>query len=183
MNKSDLYWVAGLLEGEGCFTIKSRKAGTLRDIVILCQMTDEDVLKKLFRLTGVGRLNGPYTNGPRGKRPRWTWAVSGRPAYKLMKSLMPLMGKRRRARICELIRRYESVGYPVYRILNVRSGKVHEIPYQKLTDWMSARNLKRSSLHHTYAGKRTHYKGWRRLKTKNSFNFGRKGKKGLQVKV
>lgn len=52
MNDLELAWVAGLLEGEGCFTVKGN-AGIKRNIAVRCQMTDKDVLDRLATFVGV----------------------------------------------------------------------------------------------------------------------------------
>ena len=56
ISEIDLAWIAGLLDGEGCFTKKSKRG---RTIMICCQMTDMDVLEKLKEKMGCGRIHGP----------------------------------------------------------------------------------------------------------------------------
>lgn len=159
MTKTQLAWVAGLLEGEGSFTLKSKTSGTKRNIVAQCHMTDYDVLLRLHRLTGIGHLRGPYANGT-GK-PRYNWAVSGPPAYLLMKDLLPLMCQRRRARITELIAGYDSVVTKTYRIQHLATGRIETVT--SLSEWCHAHNMGLSALWRTLEGTRTSNKGWRRL--------------------
>lgn len=156
----ELAWVAGLLEGEGCFTRKSR-ASSPRGIVVMCQMTDRDVLQKLFKLVGAGYLRGPYPNGPRGRLPRYTFQVSGDLAYQLMQQLLPLMGKRRSTRIRRLLREYESVHDHVYKIRHVDSGRIETTT--DLAAWRAAHNVSDSGLYRTLIGERAACRGWRRL--------------------
>lgn len=55
MNELEKYWVAGLLEGEGCFGVYNikRESGTTRQVYkIQILMTDEDVIRKLHSIIG-----------------------------------------------------------------------------------------------------------------------------------
>jgi hypothetical protein len=95
----DRAWVAGLLEGEGCFFLS--KAGR---IGISCYMTDVDIINRLKEKTGLGNVAGPF-NPPNPKhKPHWRWTVTTRhQAVGLMEELHPLMGDRRKLKIAELI--------------------------------------------------------------------------------
>lgn len=160
MTKSELAWVAGLLEGEGCFRLK--KGGTKRAVCITCHMTDPDVLRTLRRRVGVGHFGGPYSNGPRGRLPRYVFLVQGLPALKLMKQLLPWMHSRRAAKIKSLIVGFESVRLRKFAILNLRSGVIHWT--RDLKSWRARHGLRSESLlWRTMTGERGHYKGWRRL--------------------
>lgn len=104
MTDIELYWVAGLLEGEGCFNVSF--AGSFR-VTVKCNMTDEDVIRRLHKIVGAGTVRGPVEkkaqNG-RGK-PQWIWTL-GRTqgAEELMRALHPLMGTRRAAKIDAILR-------------------------------------------------------------------------------
>ncbi len=51
-------WAAGILEGEGCFSIHRRKdrSNTL-NTAIHCEMTDEDIIRRLHAVFKVGTVN------------------------------------------------------------------------------------------------------------------------------
>lgn len=49
MTPEEVAWVAGLLEGEGYFSISSARHRQAR---VVCSMTDEDVVRKLHVLAG-----------------------------------------------------------------------------------------------------------------------------------
>lgn len=106
----NIQWIAGLLEGEGCFSVKSKTHGTiLSTIQVQCHMTDEDVIKRLHTISGCGTAHGPYSNGPKKHyKPRFMWRVSGKPAYLLIKELLPHMGERRTAKMEGLLAEYEA---------------------------------------------------------------------------
>ena len=108
ISTKDIVWLAGLLEGEGCFSLdgngaKSRGYGKL---VIVLQMTDRDVVARAAKILG-GPVAGPYR--PKVSRKEvWTTRVWCRRAASWMMTLHPLMGERRQARIQELLTHWRS---------------------------------------------------------------------------
>ena len=104
-------WLAGLLEGEGYFVIKSFLKGdkTYRYANVGVQMTDLDVLEKVHDFTGVGHVR-PVKNGEGhlGIKQVYQWYVSKhQDALDLMKTVRPLMGERRGERIDAILREME----------------------------------------------------------------------------
>lgn len=88
----DFGWVAGILEGEGCFSVK------VRSISITCKMADEDIIRGLYEVTGVGRLTGPYFK--ENRKPIYSWEVSARQdVICVINSVYPYMGIRRSQKI------------------------------------------------------------------------------------
>lgn len=108
MTECELAWVAGLLEGEGCFRLHrdnqrwgSRRYTYLRPRVI-CAMTDRDVIDRLQAVTGMGRIGLGRKTAP-GHKTYWQWTVSrDNDAIELMRTLYPHMGERRRNKIEEI---------------------------------------------------------------------------------
>lgn len=96
----ELHWVAGLLEGEGCFTPKSRKLRDRTSFNPLIQVTstDRDVLERLVSLVG-GRIGGPYPTRRETHRPTYQWQFAGERARELMVLVRPLMFERRQKQI------------------------------------------------------------------------------------
>lgn len=97
-------WVAGLLEGEGCFVLSKRtdKPNTFIR-AIHCEMTDEDVIRKLAALTGVGpvtlRLNTSGRRDTRKRKPTWIWSVQNKVDIKsVLTYVIPHLGARRKAK-------------------------------------------------------------------------------------
>lgn len=160
MNNEQLAWVAGLLEGEGCFTQKTTKGSIRGSIAIACQMTDEDVLRRLHQYVGAGSLSGPYDNGPKCK-PRWCFRISGESAYLLMKQLRPWMLSRRAEKIDSLIKRYEASPIKTFRFLHIETGHIEETTNAK--EWYRNHGLNEVSLYKTLTGDRVSCHGWRRL--------------------
>lgn len=97
----DVAWLAGLLEGEGSFSIltvkKGRQAGKRR-LQITLMMTDEDVMRRAAVLMGA-TLYGPYGPYQSCKKPCWQIHVRSHRAAGWMMTLYPLMGVRRREAI------------------------------------------------------------------------------------
>jgi hypothetical protein len=108
MSELELMWVAGLLEGEGCFRLfrdtqrwRDRKYVYLRPRVV-CAMTDRDVIDRLHAVTGIGRVALGRTTKP-GYKTYWQWIVSrDSDALELMRTVYPHMGERRRHKIEEI---------------------------------------------------------------------------------
>jgi len=100
MLKGDLQalaWLAGLLEGEGCFT-----AGVASPSArIVLHMADRDVVERAARLLGgeVSLLR-PATEKHKAM---WRTEVGSVAAREAMELLLPLMGERRSSRIRELL--------------------------------------------------------------------------------
>ncbi len=116
LSENDLYWVAGILEGEGSFGLgaKSSRAGPHKpqQLRITCSMTDLDIINRLHSTTQVGNVR-PATTRP-GHKQLWTWQCSKRDdAIWLMESLLPIMGDRRSERIQGLLD-YAEQNPPVY---------------------------------------------------------------------
>jgi len=69
MSDFELGWVCGILEGEGCFFVTTRRTAKygpyLYARVTVCR-TDRDVLEQLQRVTGVGILEKVRERKTRG---------------------------------------------------------------------------------------------------------------------
>jgi len=104
ISEVDLAWLAGLLEGEGCFSTPSPGAPCR----IYIQMTDQDVMEKVGRLVNrrVGR-NHPPSHRDRGWKPTYRVVINGRPARTWMLRLYPFMGARRREKIDQILQNFD----------------------------------------------------------------------------
>jgi hypothetical protein len=97
MRIGDLYWLAGLLEGEGCFTYSCSPG-------IQLGMTDRDVVERVARLLE-RHVRGPYQYKA-NRKPVYYTEVWGIEAINLMGQLRPLMGARRAKKIWEIQQRW-----------------------------------------------------------------------------
>ena len=95
MKHDDLVWLAGLLEGEGCFTTKSRTPH------VALKMTDLDIVERAALL--MKDENVTIERRAPNRKDVFAANVTGTKAIKLMELIQPLMGKRRSARISEIL--------------------------------------------------------------------------------
>lgn len=99
---AELTWLAGLLEGEGCFFIDRGKYARMT-----LKMTDRDVVYRAYRTTGVGTFteSHPPRDQRTGRQPTFVWRVSRKDdVLSLMEDLQPLMGARRANKIQEILK-------------------------------------------------------------------------------
>lgn len=86
---TELAWAAGLFEGEGCIS-KTNTDSVRLDLGMMAR--DMDVLRRLQRVLGRGKIYGPYKNGMA------FWIVYGREgSVSVLMDLWPWLGKRRKA--------------------------------------------------------------------------------------
>ena len=94
LNTRDIAWLAGLIEGEGCFT-KCRES-----IRISIAMTDKDVIQRVADMWK--SPVGVWTHREGCKIP-YNTIVCGNSAAGWMMTLYPFLSERRRARVRELL--------------------------------------------------------------------------------
>jgi hypothetical protein len=107
MEMKDLYWMSGLVEGEGCFRRakdlgKGRASGNVQ---LQIAMTDRDVIERAGRLLRTRVYE--YDKAPPRKR-IYSVVVSGPRAAGWMMTLYSLMGERRKAKIVECLAAWRS---------------------------------------------------------------------------
>ena len=92
------HWLAGLLEGEACFTWS-------RTPKVQLEMTDRDVVERAAR-----EMKGRIAVRERqGRKMTYVTAAYGPSAVQVMAQVYPMMGKRRQERIEGLVTRYFGV--------------------------------------------------------------------------
>lgn len=105
-NEADRGWVAGLIEGEGCFTFnkqfKAKTGLTYHYPKFQLKMVDFDVVRKLADLLDIESI---YINNPSGSQKQKQYAVMahGDLAIEIMLTIRDLMGDRRRQKIDEIL--------------------------------------------------------------------------------
>ena len=102
MTTKDIAWIAGLIEGEGCFS------QTKGSITAQLSMTDEDIVRRsggLVKAPSIGVHNSQVRNG---RKVSYRWTLCGTPAASWMMTIYPFMGERRRTRIRELLELWKS---------------------------------------------------------------------------
>jgi hypothetical protein len=110
----ELFWLAGLLEGEGSFLAGSPSAPNMPQVAV--QMTDEDVIEKVATMWEVS-----YHKTKRAKshhKQAFTTRVRGKKAVELMVRLRPHMSARRQSQIQRALESYEVLPHysdePIY---------------------------------------------------------------------
>ena len=104
MNELNIAWAAGLLEGEGCFSRHIRKSNGVLTYAIHCEMTDEDVIRKIHEVFNIGtvvkRLNMAGRRDPRKRKQSWIWSVQNKAGIAMVLSaIKPYMCGRRSEKI------------------------------------------------------------------------------------
>jgi hypothetical protein len=114
MRERDLYWLAGLLEGEGSFQVGYDNRQGLgrsprRYPRLQLRMTDEDVIARAAALLGCS-YHGSVSPSAVGKKPVYGLAINDARAVALMRQLRPLLGERRQQRIDEILAEQDPTG-------------------------------------------------------------------------
>lgn len=98
--REDLAWAAGLFEGEGCIS-----AGRQDSYILQLVSTDEDVVRRFYRVIELGTISGPFIpNGNVKYKPAWKWCCTNQ--YEMLAvlvALWPWLGERRQEKAREAI--------------------------------------------------------------------------------
>ena len=116
-------WLAGIIEGEGYFDLKVHTRKGYVSPAITVNMTDEDIIRRIHRMTARGTINGPEMRGPKYK-PIWSWRVGNREEVKhILTQCVDWFGQRRGDRARFMIANIpDRVPYPVERIRSMRKN-------------------------------------------------------------
>jgi len=128
MRKTDLAYVAGLIDGEGCIGAQLHKSKDCSMIFIKVGMADRECVEFLQFLFG-GKI---YQEKIKRKNTIYVWALYGMKAWEILKEIKPyLILKRSRAEIA--IRIFEGHPYrkqltPMEKFLqNIDSNMLHKL--------------------------------------------------------
>lgn len=96
---TDIYWTAGFLEGEGCFSFVEKKKYPGRyDIRVAAAQKQRQPLERLQQLFGGSIYDSARIS---------CWTMQGRKAIGLMMTLWPVMSPRRREKIEDVIEKWK----------------------------------------------------------------------------
>jgi hypothetical protein len=117
MNKENIYWLAGILEGEAWFGWKRTPALTL-------QMTDEDIVQRVSNL-----FERPYYKVRSDKRnikgkTLYSVGIYSNDAIAIMKIVYPIMGARRQLQIEGVINNWKSQKQHLTRLSNEEISEI-----------------------------------------------------------
>lgn len=96
--RESIIWAAGLIEGEGCFTLHSKNHP-----YFLLDMTDKDVVYSIKNIFPFLNLRGPYKREGRVNKDIWRVDAFGPKCYALMIMVYPFLHLRRQQKIRDLI--------------------------------------------------------------------------------
>lgn len=110
--RENIAWLSGLFEGEGCVSVR-RQPGRNHRISVSIAMTDEDVIRKAGEIAGVGDVSGPYGPYRENEKALWRWQTTRyEPAQAILAAMYPFLGKRRCAKIKEVLEEVRSSELP-----------------------------------------------------------------------
>lgn len=124
VSERDFYWLAGLLEGEGSFSLGPPSApNSVR--ITLC-MTDRDVVARVAALWNVAyhEVREERTR-ERGWKPAYQVILRGRRAVDFMHELLPLMGERRQLQIRRALASYNP--YLRFKLLPEQIAEIRKL--------------------------------------------------------
>lgn len=107
----NIYWIAGILEGEGSFGYhdpkRDRERGYTKRPLIQLKMTDGDIVERVSQIMG-GKCRGPYKRKAKTKsgercKDYYLLSLPMNKAVQWMMTLYPLMGSRRKDKIEEIL--------------------------------------------------------------------------------
>jgi hypothetical protein len=115
MERDDFFWLVGLIEGEGCFTLVRRNENTTymkHYVRIVITMTDEDVIARAARIMGRKYRKLKRTSVPSHYKDKWAVELNGQAAVDFAAAVLPHMGNRRQYRIREVLSRTHQTPNP-----------------------------------------------------------------------
>lgn len=105
---AELAWLAGLIEGEGCFGCYQRSGRSDFQLQFALASTDQDVVERAHGVMNLGRVTGPW-NGGRGHKDVWTWRIAHPQAFMtLVSAIWSYMGERRQTKITEALKTWRA---------------------------------------------------------------------------
>lgn len=123
-------WLAGLLEGEANFSLKQSAANEKQLTPrITIEMSDEDVIIKAQTL--MSPVSKIHSRTRKDYKPTFTFAVYGRTAIEWMMTIYPLMSKRRKEKIREIIAGWKEFGKSKTRLHNRKCNKLFKSCLEK----------------------------------------------------
>jgi hypothetical protein len=131
----NLAWAAGLFEGEGSISVKAQTAQ------LQLSMSDEDVVRRLHLIMGVGSFSGPYQDKRKPTyKPMWTWSVGGaRKVQAVLAAFWNQLGDRRKAKAKEAIIACSKWTHPRDK---VQCGRGHRFTEENSYAWNGHRQCK-----------------------------------------
>jgi hypothetical protein len=102
LTPAEVAWLAGIYEGEGSCAITRGRA-----IRVEIMMTDQDVVDRIYTLTGLGSV---HILPPRGDKYKtaYRWSIGSIDAVEFLQSVIPWLGERRAGRALDAIQNWKT---------------------------------------------------------------------------
>ena len=144
ISATTIAWVAGIVEGEGWIGTSKDNPRTPR---IKVSMTDEDVIARV----AVIWQRTYQSRRPQSQKPYYTVSLAGHHAAEWLMTLLPFLGKRRRAKAIQTLQAWRSGG----RTMVGATAKCH--PERKhaghgLCDWCWVQRREEMAVAGTFTG-------------------------------
>ena len=116
MKQKDLYWMAGIIEGEGAMYVKEKQ----KSAVLVIDMTDKDVVERVANLWKNKTIYTHTPKNPNGNDYKTMYKVQrkGYPALIIMQLIYPIMGDRRKKQIEKC---FDLYNYNIHKKLPIKS--------------------------------------------------------------
>jgi hypothetical protein len=101
---NDIYWAAGLFEGEGCFSFHHDNCPGTQ-----VSMTDEEPIQRIKSIFGVGLARTATRKTKKGKTV-FLFRSYGKDAIQIMMTIFSIMSPRRKEKIKEIIGHWKHFG-------------------------------------------------------------------------
>lgn len=102
---AEVAWAAGLFEGEGTICLYKLRSNPFFALIT----TDEDVIDRFHEVVGVGRLYKNRAVFGMGSKQQYVWNANAINEVRHVAQLfLPWLGKRRRARLLEVLDAYNT---------------------------------------------------------------------------
>lgn len=109
ISENDLYWLAGLLEGEGYFGCNKNSQCNYHYAKITVAMKDRDVIERVQKVIGSGSISvDRYKREPHHSTIH-RYNVVADVAESVMIQILPIMGERRAQKIDEVLSKLAKV--------------------------------------------------------------------------
>ena len=109
----EIVWLAAWLEGEGSFGWENPTKNQAKLPRITGSTSDHDVAQRAGSILGARlRYRKPGSSGPPQKKPMWEVRLYGAQATGWMMTLYPFMGRRRKARIKQVLQAWRAIPLP-----------------------------------------------------------------------
>jgi hypothetical protein len=108
MHQEELFYIAGFLDGEGCFHTPVR--GRRMDCVLSCANTHKPTLDWIQKVLG-GKVYRHGDNRVQAKKPQYVWIVRGQLAIEICRTIAPFL-KQKAKQALLMLSLHQTIKFP-----------------------------------------------------------------------